>query len=353
MRAGAFLPTTAARSIAGRVAWRAAWLATWLAAAPRAVYAAPEAPASARVAPAATAAELAARLRAHQVSTDDFARSVFYTWTTPVQIEALRSSRTLLVATAQSTGRPSPFLRLLQEIKDKDSPNDGRELAALLLDHPQLQRRRYAWTSPFATVLGLGERTYGEALIEVVLRPESIIGRVMRPAQRAKRQSSPSTSPNLPSSAFTFVDLHGNPVAASEVLAHPERLAAIFHVRPPSPQEPSDFVPFREYILCNEAMVKAWSVGTPAIRERLLAETSLLQALRSHFAALPRAESATSAVAAWSGVAAAAPLAAQWRAALAFDNRRYRPLPGNLEQIAAGLTRYDSTQPPISYQAAR
>lgn len=284
-----------------------------------------------------TAAELGAALRAHQVGTDDYARSVFYTWTSPAQVEALRSSHTLLVATAQSTGRPSPFLRLLSELNSPQKP--GHELAALLLDHPLLQRRRYAWTSPFATVMGLGERTYGEALIEVVLRPEAIIGRLVQP----QRQGTP----------LTFVDLRGNPVAASEVLAHPERLAAIFHHRPPAAQEPTDFVPFREYILCNETMVKQWSVGTPAIRDRIAAEAALLRELRSHFAALSAKEAAKSAVPAWAGVAAAAPLFLQWRAALAFDNRKYRPLPSNIDQIVAALGRYDPTPPMLSYQAAR
>lgn len=294
-------------------------------------------PAAAVLAPSLAAEELGLRLRAHQVSTDDFARRVFYTWTSPAQVAALRSSHTLLWATAQSSGRPSPFLRLLSELR---SPRQaGHELAALLLDHPLLQRRRYAWSSPFATVLGLGERTYGEALIEVVLRPEAIIGRLSRP----RRQGPP----------LAFVDLRGNPVPDSEVLAHPERLAAIFHVRPPDPQEPTDFVPFREYILCNESMVLSWSVGTDALRARLDAEAALLRALRSHFSTLTQKEYAASAYPSWSGVAADAPLVAQWRAALAFDNRKYRPLPGNLDLIIAGLARYDPTLPALTYQAAR
>lgn len=288
-------------------------------------------------APPLSEAELGDRLRAHIVSTDDFARRVFYTWTSPAQVAALRSSQTLLVATAHASGRPSPFLRLLSELQEQHQA--GHELAALLLHHPQLQRRRYAWTSPFATVLGLGERTYGEALIEVVLRPEAVIGRLARPTKQG--------------AAFSFVDLRGNPVPASEVLAHPERLAAIFHLRPSGPQEPTDFVPFREYILCNEDMVQSWSVGTRDIRARLDQELALLRALRPAFSTLPPKEVARSAAMAWDGVPATAPLVMQWRAALAFDNRKYRPLPANLEQIIAGLSRYDATPPELAHQAAR
>jgi hypothetical protein len=305
--------------------------------------AAPTARASAE-APAQRAAQapdleqkLGERLSAHIVRSDEFARSVFYTWTSPEQVEALRSSHALLVATAGSSGRASPFVRLLSELKKP--PQAGHELAELLLSHPQLIRRRYAWTSPFATVLGLGERSYGEALIEVVLRPEAIIGRLSRPP--------PGGQP------FAFADLQGRPVPASEVLAHPERLAAIYHLRPPGPQEPSDFVPFREYILCNEAMVLSWSVGTDAIRARLDSERELLRELGPHFAKLPPSETSRSAVAAWSQVPADAPLSQKWRAALAFDNRRYRPLAKNLEQIIAGLSRYNATPPALIQNTAQ
>lgn len=278
-----------------------------------------------------SAAELGQRLRAHAVTADDFARSVFYTWTSPEQVAALRSSKTLLVATAQVGGRPSPFLRFLTERVKQRQP--GHELAAVLSQHPQLQRRRYAWTSPFATVLGLGERSYGAALIQLVLRPQALIGRL--DPQRAE--------------PFFFVDLRGTPVALAEVLKTPERIAAIYHVRPPRPQEPTDFVPFREYILCNEAMIQSWEVDTDAIRARLASEVALLQALRPHFAGLAEKEAARSAVPAWAGVAAEAPLAAQWRAALAFDNRKYRPRPANLDQIVAGLLRYQATGSALTY----
>jgi hypothetical protein len=295
--------------------------------------------ASAEIAPAPPASEqeLVSRLRTHAVSSDDFARSVFYTWTSPDQVAALRSSHALLVATSQSSLHPSPYLRLLAELRRSGQP--GHELAQLLLEHSQLQGRRYAWISPFATVLGLGERTYGEALIEVVLRPEAIIGRLAR----APKGDSP----------FRFVDLSGNPIPESQVMAHPERLAAIYHLRPQNPQEPTDFVPFREYILCNEAMVLSWSVGTEAIRARLAAETALLRALRPYFAALPQREVYRSAFPAWSLVTADAPLLVQWRAALAFDNRKYRPLTDNLDHIIAGLSRYDATPPQMIQNVAR
>lgn len=286
--------------------------------------------ASAAGSPGAAAAlaedELVARLRPHVVTHEDFARSVFYTWTTPEQIAALRSSKTLLVARANPISRNSPFLRGLAERVQRHQSGD--KIAALLLEHPALDRRRYAWTSPFATVLGLGERTYGTALIKVVLRPEAVLARF-----------DPERSP-----PFIFVDLQGKPVPEAAVLAAPERLGAVYHVRT---RGPSDFVPFREYILCNEAMVLSFAVATDDLRERLAAEAALLRSLRGAFAKLPRGEPAKSAVPAWPQLPATASLLASWRGALAFDNRKYRPLPANLDKIIAALAAYEGSGDPL------
>ena len=275
--------------------------------------------------------ELAGRLRPHVVTHEDFARSVFYTWTSPEQIAALRSSKTLLVARATAASRNSPFLRGLAERVQRHQSGD--RIAALLLNHPALDRRRYAWTSPFATVLGLGERSYGTALIKVVLRPEAVLARF-----------DPERSP-----PFVFVDLQGRAVPEAAVLAAPERLGAVYHVRT---RGPSDFVPFREYILCSEAMVLSFAVATDELRERLAAETALLRSLRGAFAKLPQAESAKSAVPLWPQLPDPAPLVASWRAALAFDNRKYRPLPANLDKIIAALAAYDGSGAPLVHTVA-
>lgn len=277
------------------------------------------------------ALELAARLRPHVVTHDDFARSVFYTWTSAEQIAALRSTKTLLVARAATNVRNSPFLRGLTERVQRHQA--GEKVAALLLQHPALDRRRYAWTSPFATVLGLGERSYGSALIKVGLRPEAVIVRF-----------DPESS-----APFVFVDLHGQAVPESAVLAAPERLGAIYHVRT---RGPSDFVPFREYILCNEGMILSFAVATADIRARLAAESELLRSLRPAFAQLRPAESAKSAVPAWVKLPAEATLLATWRAALAFDNRKYRPQPAHVDKILAALAAYDGSGVPLEHIVA-
>jgi hypothetical protein len=82
------------------------------------------------------------------------------------------------------------------------------------------------------------------------------------------------------------------------VLAEPERVAAIFHVRTESAQA----VRFREYVVCSAAMVSSWSVATPAIRAELDAEIELLRMLREWVNILPADEVVLPASRVWSRV---------------------------------------------------
>jgi hypothetical protein len=269
------------------------------------------------------------RLRALAVSDDDFFRGVLYTWTTPASIAALRVSGQLLVATAKSGGFTSPFNRALRRTAAR--AGKGRAIARLLTTSPALVHRRYAWPAPYATVLGVGPRTYANALIRIELHPDAWIGRY--------EPSSPDP--------FTFVDARGAPVAAADVIAAPERIAAIFHVR----TEPGIPVRFREYVIVNAGMVASWSVATPAIRAELDAEISLLEALRDRFATLPRAEVTAPAAPAWSAPPATLDPLLLWHAALAFDNPRYRPTAAQIDAILAALRAYDPTGEPLTIPA--
>jgi hypothetical protein len=253
-----------------------------------------------QVAPA-TEIALETRLSRFAVTDDDFYRPVLYSWTTPTNIAALRHTRHLLVATAMTGGFVSPFLRSLAVIDAHHSP--GYAVAHMLITDPVLLRRRYAWPHPFATVLGLGNRTYGTALIRIELKPEAWIGRFDRTAAEP----------------FTFRDASGATIEIADVLAHPARVGAIFHVH-------TELAPFREYVVCSAAMVASWSVATPAIRAELDAELEML-------AAVARVLPTTS---------------AGWDAALAFYNPRYRATPATLATLAAALDAYDPAGAPLS-----
>ena len=278
---------------------------------------------------AAPAPSPAARLAALAVSDADFYRPVLYTWTPAASIGSLRYTRELLTATA-ATGRfVSPFNRALAQVAR--TPGAGRALAQALTTDPALIRRRYAWPAPFATVLGLGRRSYGTALVRIELAPEAWIAR-FDPSAREP---------------FAIVDAAGQPVAMADVLAAPTRLGAIFHVR----TDPWQGVAYREYVVVSPAMVAAWSIATPAIRAELAAERALLADLELGVAGLAAEDAAASAVPAWRGGAPTG-LAAAWHAALAFDNQRYRPTRANLRRIDRALAAWDPAGAPLAVTRA-
>lgn len=279
---------------------------------------APEPP-SAVVSDPAEPDPVIALLSTFAVHHDDFARAELYSWTTSEQIDHLRATRCLLTADAATGGRSSPFNLALMAIEQDGSMT--AQVAALLLDHPALRRRRYAWTSPFATTLGLGPRRYGDRLIRIDLDPRAILARF---------------DPHAPT-PFAFVDMLGQAVSAELILAEPERLAAVYHVQDAA-RVP---VRYREYVVCSEAMILAWSVATPQIRARVDHEIELLAALaRSSLVALPRAAVLEPAAADWQTRPAAPTPLALWHAVLAFDNHRYQPTSSQLAQIREAMGDY-------------
>ncbi len=254
-----------------------------------------------------------ARLRSLAVADDDFYRRVVYTWAPAESIAELRSTRRLLVATAGSGEFVSPFNQALASAAD-----EGDQIAKVLMTRSTLIRRRYAWPAPFATVMGLGKRTYGTALIRIELRPEAWIGRFDR-------------------TGWSFVDAAGSRIAERDVLATPERIGAVFHVRTDAPD------PFREYVVTNETMIATWSVGTPEIRREVDAEIALLRALRDRMAGVPVAETELPAAPQWARIDPSQ----LWPSTLAFDTTRYRARTRQLDAILAALAAYDPTGPPL------
>jgi hypothetical protein len=279
---------------------------------------------------------LEALLDAHAVTIDGFVRLELYTWTTPAQIEALRAGGPLLIADAQTGGPPTPYRRLLAAMEDERRP--GHALAARLRHTPSLARCRYAWPSPFATVLGLGPQRYGDALVRIRLRPQAVIARL-----------DPTADP-----PWTLRDGEGRSIAVAELEAEPERLGAVFHLRVDAEAR----LKFREYVLCNPAMIEAWEVGTPAIGERVAAERRLvLELLQGPLATLPEAHTRWRAWPQWLDPAPPTAWPSRWHRALAFDNVRYRPTPRNLDVLAEALAGYDPTPPalvwpPVATEAA-
>ena len=315
-----------------------AWLiAANLAACVTAPVVVPRAPTPVRVretppeAPRAAGLDVVVGLAARGVFHDNFARGTLYTWTTAAQVLALRERPLLLVAEASAGTGQSPYLRALAAIVAARGP--GHALAAILLEHPALRRRRYAWTSPFATTMGLGPVRYGDALVRVELDPRALLLRFC---------------PGDPE-PFMVVDMRGQAVPLAELSADPQRLGAVYHVRDGARDE----VPFREYVLCNEAMIAAWSVATSEIRAQVDADIEMLTALAAGpLAALPDAALHSSPTPTWVRARAGATPIDHWHASLAFANARYQPSAHNLAEIVAALRGYDGTGAPLIWRPA-
>lgn len=268
-------------------------------------------------------------LTARAVHHDDYARTVLYTWTTAAQIEALRAERRLLVAEAKAGFGPSAYVGGLMRVVKAQGPWSA--LAAALLEHPALRRRRYAWTSPFATTMGLGPLRYGDALVRIELDPAGVIVR-FRPGD---------------AEPFAAVDGAGTAVALAELVADPGRIAAVYHVR----DGPRDALAFREYVVVNEARISSWSVATPEIRAQVDADVALLAGLvDGPLRWLPEVAVRGPATGAWPTARPGAAPLERWHASLAFDNQRYKPMVANFAAIAAAMRGYDGSGPPLVHR---
>lgn len=285
-------------------------------------------PASAPEPPPPARLTLEQRLDKRAVTDERYARRELYSWTTPDQLTLLRQTNTLLVATAKTHGAPSPYSRLLTRLSQ--TPGQTGELAKLFAEHPGLSKRRYAWPSPFATAIPLGERSYGHALLRIVLKDESYVAKL----------------DPLEKDAFSFVDLRGSAVSLGDALQHPERIAAVFHIR----RKPDGGPRFREYIVCNESMIARWSVGTPQERAVVTAEAALIADLLPSplVSALGKTQPLDANIA-WSHAADNPTLLDAWRATLAFDSPKYKPSPKTLKAIADSLAAYDPAGEPLEH----
>lgn len=258
-----------------------------------------------------------------------FVRKELYSWTTSEQIAKLRQTKMLLVATAKSRGGPSPYSSLL--IRLSQGTGVSRDVAKLLSEHPGLTKRRYAWPAPFATSVPLGERSYGHALVHIVLNDNSFVAKL----------------DPLEKEVFSFVDLDDNPVATSVAIAHPERIAAVFHVR----RKPDGGPRFREYIVCNESMIEQWSIGTPHERAVVTENVALVEALlRSPLVTALDKNTPLDAASAWSSRSDKPTLLDAWRRALAFDSPRYKPSRDTLGAITTSLAAYDAAGDPLEHK---
>ena len=234
-------------------------------------------------APATSPAPAHTTLASQALRNDHFARRTLYTWTTAGQIEDLRRGGPLLVAEVSEIHGSSTLEATLSDLAERADP------MARLLYTTTFAKMRFGWHAPWATRLGWPDEQYGDELIRVTLKPDAFIVGLTRT-----------------SGQFSAHDLADRDVPLADVIAHPERIAAIFFV--------NDFgsTNYREFALCNESMIESWEYGTDAIRQELADEANELDAL----AARTGAQTLASAPHAWDH--ATSGIADEYQAALAF-----------------------------------
>lgn len=206
------------------------------------------------IAPAVTpSAALEAWLRTAAVTDATYARRTLYSWISTTTAARLRQGGELF-DDAQLPEGPTAYVQWAEHLASRDDTSGA--VAKLLLGHPDLARRRYAWVRPWATRLGM-VKPYGDQLIAVTLKSDAIVGRL-------------DPSLDVP---WEFRDLDDRVVPLGRVLADPSRVAAIYHVR-------RDAVPhFREYVLCNESAIASWSLATPEIAKVVAEDAAFVREL--------------------------------------------------------------------------
>jgi hypothetical protein len=259
----------------------------------------------------------------YAVSHADVGRSVLYSWTTVEQIEELRTDPTLLTRSASAAGergRASDYIAELAATGDA---------MATVLAGADYERKRFAWTNPWATVLGWAGENYGDQLLEIRLRPQSLIGRLDRR-----------------SATWAFYDVDNAPVDSTIALASPGRIAAVYFV---DDREVNDCggtfgngPAYREYFVCNEAMIAGWSARTDAIRTALVGAVEALGVLERALAAMecriPDGDLACwreHVVAVWGREPRG--LVESYEAGLTFPNDLYMPSANNIARLVAAI----------------
>jgi hypothetical protein len=260
---------------------------------------------------------LEAALDARALTDDDFARTEVWSWTTEEQAALLAGDRRLLRSGPGDGATRGPYQRALDELLASTTADAGDvALARLLSTHPALAMRRYAWTTPYGTVLPRGGRSYGPVLIRIELDPGAWHARF-----------APDERP-----AFRIVDASGAAVTTAQVLESPSRLATVVHVRAHDPDGA-----FREIVV--HGGVVRWSMGTPEIAARVEEDRRVLAALRRAARGGPRPSRRPMAPSWATRAAAREGISSRMAGTMAFDTPRHRMSDPSLAALEEAMAR--------------
>jgi hypothetical protein len=108
-----------------------------------------------------------------QVVTQVGAQRTFYSWTTDEQVEELRGGVELFSRSERpGQGRGLLFTQLAEVAQVPENP--GSALADVLVNEVFV-KARFAWTNPWATLLGFPGESYGNQLLRIELKEEAWI----------------------------------------------------------------------------------------------------------------------------------------------------------------------------------
>lgn len=170
------------------------------------------------------------------------AHKILYSWTTRAQLDELAAGSKLLTREISKTRGPAAFDDLVAT-----EAALGVDVAELLFKEGYA-KKRFAWPSPFATITGEDDGSYGEVLLRIELRDEAQI------LDYTSRQ------------VFGVDGSHG---ALSDAIADPGRIAAVLF----------EGDGYREMVLVNESMIARWSAGAaPDVLHALAHEADFLLA---------------------------------------------------------------------------
>lgn len=279
--------------------------------------------------PEATREEVRTFLARYAIDDEAPVRRVLYTWTTGAQIEELAKSELLLSRGESATYGPSGFDRVLAARPPSDA-------LARLLRNEAYAKKRFAWPAPWATVSGLAGTPYGDRLVRIELGDDAIVLRHV-----------------LSSGAWDGFDMRGARVDEATILAHPERLAAVYFVSNVSePGRPA----YREYVLLNESQIASWSYGDGADEKLLVDAAAMIERLPA--TAPGDLDAWTRAlVTRWHGGSSgsgskAGDAYAAWSSTLAFATPDHAPERTRLDAIVRRLRAAPRSTPPKTHRPA-
>lgn len=261
------------------------------------------------------------------------AQRTFYSWTTREQVDELRAGTELFSRSERAgAGRGLLFVTLAELAASGTGP--AAALADVLVNQT-FATARYAWTNPWATLLGFPGESYGDQLLQIELRPEAWIARFELGLLRV-------------------VDAQGRDVPLEEALKTPARIGAIFHLSPAGETQSycgtfsQGAVGFREFALGSSSMVQRWSLATPEISERLKSDIAALRAFAEQLECVEAAPDWSSTVICeWGEPYFPGAALRDYDFSVSLPSELYRPSPENLEALIAALEASSPTGEPL------